>query len=681
MKQQRGSALLLMLVVLGALAAFFALRSLGGIRAERDRITSTALGQAREALIGFATGYRYLVNANEVFGYLPCPDGNNSGSASPPCAAANVSVLGRMPWKTQSIALAPLRDSSGECLWYAVSGAAKDNPKTSPMNWDTLGQFQLQDAAGTVMAGATPHDRAWAILLAPQAALAGQDRTAPIGPTATCGGNLTASNYLEGSLVLPTAAALSTLTLGTQASAQAGSNNDSGTWISAKDIFDRVKKRSDFKADIDNMLGDLENCLNRLPPTDPALTSSASNKGVDYILAACPANGPLKINLLNSWRNNLLYAKPAAASSVNGVAGCTAVLLFAGERTLRTVAPISAQIRATPAQTGSASLWGDPAMYLEGPNTIFPGSGAYSGAGYFKPSSASADVVRCIKGLPSDSRQESFAQNLSSFAAAGVGIVSDPSHQSVSLANSGSVKGACLWSPTAIAVAGKTVRAYHEFQFSFADDFALTGIGADRGNGFSLQLVSADFGAAPSSCGSDAMMGALDASDPWGMNSIIIETDVYHDAGSSSDPAGNHSAVLLNGSIDHAQVGASMSAACDGSAAGCAHAPANKFEESPPTTHRQRIEIHSGCNAGCSACNPAAHAAPNNHLRVTVWVDCADCNDVVMDLDRSIHVPSLQRCVSPNPALNSVYYGFTGGFRTGTRQQAVSLSQLVLRSE
>ncbi len=680
MKQQRGSALLLVLLVLGVLAVYFSLGTLGGVQAERDRNTSTALGQAREALIGFASGYRYLVNPNEVFGYLPCPDSNNSGTASPPCAAANVAVLGRFPWKTKSIAVAPLRDHSAQCLWYAVSGAAKDNPKTSPMNWDAPGQFVVQDATGTLLAGSTPHDRAWAVLLAPHEALTGQDRTATIGPATECGGNMLANNYLEGSIVLAGGGAISTLILGTAASRQAGINNDSGTWISASDIFDRLKKRSDFKADIDDMLGDLALCLNTLNPSDPALTASTGNKGVDQIISACPAQGTLKVNVLAGWRNNLLYAKPAAGLTVNGAVGCVAVLLFAGERTLRSLAPPGPQIRATGAQTGNATLFGDPAMYLEGANTVFPAGGAYGGAGFFDPGSASADVVRCIKGLPAGSLQESFAQDFPRFVAIGAGAVPDLAHMSVKLVNAVGAAGACFWSPTAVPLARKTLRAHHEFEFSFADDFALTGTGTDRGNGFSLQLVSADVGTAPSACGTGGTMGTLDGSDPWGANSIILETDVHRDA-VSADLAGNHSAILLNGSIDHSQPGASMSPACDGTAAGCRHAPANLFEESIPTGHNQRLELHSGCNAGCSVCNPSAHAAPNDYLRVTVWVDCKDCNDVATDLDRSHHVPSLQRCITPNAALNSVYYGFTGGFNAGAGQQAVSLSHLVVRSE
>ncbi len=680
MKRASGSALLLVLLLLGLVAAFLALRTSGGIQTERDRITSAALGQAREALIGFASGYRYLVNADEVFGYLPCPDSNNDGVANPPCAASQVSVLARLPWRTQSMALAPLRDGVGECLWYAVSGALKDNPKASPVNWDTAGQFALQDAAGAALTGPTSHDRAWAVVLAPLAALPGQARLGA-GTSTECGGNLVAANYLEGSTVLAGAGAVSTLVLGTGASGQAALNNDQGTWITAKEVFDRVKKRSDFKADIDKLLGDLEFCLNSLPTGDPALTASAGNKGVDNAVAACAPTTAAKANVLKHWKNNLLYARPALAPTVNGLGGCVGVLLFAGERTQRSLAPLGAQLRDTPARTGSLALFGDPAMYLEGVNTIFPASGAYAGAGYFNPAQASADLVRCVKGLGAGAMQESFDKNLASFHPVGAGATADTASASVGLADAAGSGGACIWSPSVVPLAGRTLRAYYEFRFSLADAFALSGSGVDRGKGFTLQLVSADVGAAPGHCGSEAMMGVLDSADPWGAHSIVVETDVHRDASPGLDPLENHSAILLNGRIDHAQTGDSMSLACDGSAAGCRHVPSNRFEESPPATHRQRVEIVSGCDAGCSLCDPAAHVAPNDFLRVMAWVDCTDCSDVAVDLERLAQTPSMQRCVAPDAALNRVYYGFTAGFLSGSHRQGVALSHFVLRTE
>lgn len=64
MKQQRGAALLVILMIAGVLGAFFAMQLFGGASAERNRVSATTLTltQARDALIGFA-----IVN-----GRLPC---------------------------------------------------------------------------------------------------------------------------------------------------------------------------------------------------------------------------------------------------------------------------------------------------------------------------------------------------------------------------------------------------------------------------------------------------------------------------------------------------------------------------------------------------------------------------------------------------------------------------------
>jgi hypothetical protein len=93
------------------------------------------LRQAKEALIGFAATYAET-HPGQPQGYLPCPDHDGDGSADPACSCSGYSVIGRLPWKT--LGLPPLRDGSGECLWYAVSGNYKDKPKskiyTTPSN-------------------------------------------------------------------------------------------------------------------------------------------------------------------------------------------------------------------------------------------------------------------------------------------------------------------------------------------------------------------------------------------------------------------------------------------------------------------------------------------------------------------------------------------------------------------
>ncbi len=183
-------------------------------------------------------------------------------------------------------------------------------------------------------------------------------------------------------------------------------------------------------------------------------------------------------------------------------------------------------------------------------------------------------------------------------------------------------------------------------------------------------------------------MGSLGAADVWGGDSIIVETDVHRDAGVISDPSENHTAIMLNGNIGHTGPGDTISMACDGTATGCRHSPANKFEESVTTApHNQRVEIHTGCTPGCGSCDPTSHTPPNTYARITTWIDCVNCADVVTDLDRAVKVPNLQRCVDlgvamyPSGELNTVYFGLTGGFRSGASQQGITLKNLVVRSE
>lgn len=159
-----------------------------------------ALAQAREALIGYAATYRDL-HPNEVFGYLPCPDRGTGveGQSQSNCGSVDVTVIGRLPWK--SLGVPPLRDANGECLWYAVSGNFKTGTfKTNDLiNRDTNGLIEVMAADGTsFIAGASPRQRAVAVVFSPGAILPGQDRAlATTNPPTICGGNYVPANYLD----------------------------------------------------------------------------------------------------------------------------------------------------------------------------------------------------------------------------------------------------------------------------------------------------------------------------------------------------------------------------------------------------------------------------------------------------------------------------------------------------
>ena len=164
--------------------------------------TARALAQAKEALLSFAISYAKTHKDGQPQGYLPCPDHDGDGSASP-CGTMGHSVIGRFPWRT--LGLPPLRDGSGECLWYAVSGSYKDNPKDTGkiLTSDSKGLFIVKNFQDETIAGATEANQAIAIIFAPGRALAGQERSVTAAQATECGStdlndNISkASNYLD----------------------------------------------------------------------------------------------------------------------------------------------------------------------------------------------------------------------------------------------------------------------------------------------------------------------------------------------------------------------------------------------------------------------------------------------------------------------------------------------------
>lgn len=265
--RQSGAALLAMAAIVGLVAAIFVLGLAGSIGRQNteDRRTAEALAQAKEALIGYAANYRDS-HPGEVFGYLPCPDldnGNPEGSAEPSCGAKNVTIIGRLPWRT--LGLPPLRDGSGECLWYAVSGSFKYNPKTDLMNWDTNGLIEVRATDGVnLLAGGSgttpdPLTRAAAVIFAPGAALTGQNRapSLAITPPTTCGGNYIITGYLESASGINNATppsstpnAVTTYIAATDSRKSAtldNTFNDRLVFITPGEIFAaRSEKRADF---------------------------------------------------------------------------------------------------------------------------------------------------------------------------------------------------------------------------------------------------------------------------------------------------------------------------------------------------------------------------------------------------------------------------------------------------
>lgn len=258
--RQRGIALLVLLVTAGVLAVVMVGNVMVGRQIDQDREAATreALAKAKEALIAYAVGNMDddYSGSLDVPGHLPCP-GSAPGTGVPPtegsalgtCGATNLTMVGTLPWL--SLDVAPLKDGAGECLWYAVSGRFKNNPRgKDPLNWDTEGQIRVLAADGTIIS-----DKVAAVIFAPGPAL---DQIRGIVPDAvSCPGSYVAAAYLEASHgasnnamvanASPTEPALSIVIEGGIDSATGRAVvNDRLATITTAEIFEAVQRRADF---------------------------------------------------------------------------------------------------------------------------------------------------------------------------------------------------------------------------------------------------------------------------------------------------------------------------------------------------------------------------------------------------------------------------------------------------
>ena len=180
--RQSGAALLIftLLLTLGLLSAFLSqVNSATQQSAWRNQITSDALAQAKEALIGYAASV--AITAASRPGDLPCPDRDNDGKAGTSLATSCGSAagsnqdrrLGRLPWK--DLGLPDLRDDSEERLWYAVSNNYKNQTRTAILNSDTNGTITIRDASSAIVYDGSAGTGVVAVIIAPGAPLTRQD--------------------------------------------------------------------------------------------------------------------------------------------------------------------------------------------------------------------------------------------------------------------------------------------------------------------------------------------------------------------------------------------------------------------------------------------------------------------------------------------------------------------------
>lgn len=159
-RNQRGMALLMLLLIFILIASIYVLKSLDStaINNERAEKTQKALAEAKIALLAYASNRDFApagcgTNCPRP-GDLPCPDIDNNGFAEASCGNAagttgQASRLGRLPWR--DLGIPDLRDGYGERLWYAVSSRYKMNSRFRPLNSDTSATITLRNSAGNIV--------------------------------------------------------------------------------------------------------------------------------------------------------------------------------------------------------------------------------------------------------------------------------------------------------------------------------------------------------------------------------------------------------------------------------------------------------------------------------------------------------------------------------------------------
>jgi hypothetical protein len=182
--QQRGIALIIMMLVLAmvAMSAMFNYMDGSSVKIERGKKTAAALADAKAGLVGYMVKRKFPERAGD----LPCPDKstdkNYDGTQDSPCASSR---LGMFPWSNvdlkgqylDGIAI-DLRDGFGERLWFVVSRNLVD-----PTNVKFIDEALLTNSNPTYpwlevydVAGNPITKKAVALIISPGFLLAGQSR-------------------------------------------------------------------------------------------------------------------------------------------------------------------------------------------------------------------------------------------------------------------------------------------------------------------------------------------------------------------------------------------------------------------------------------------------------------------------------------------------------------------------
>jgi hypothetical protein len=282
------------------------------------------------------------------------------------------------------------------------------------LNWDSPGQFRIVSPSGKAISGAE-HD-VIAVILAPGAALPGQIR--PATPSAQqCPGSASASDDLPVYLDRPYGTDITGNIDIIQGEPEANVN-DIAAWITVDELFNTLRRRSDFPGMIDGILDAAATALqSRLDNTNPDspdptfLTAQAEAIIGNRAHGRLPNSATLGLTageatVHDNWRDQLRFVActdgstclttsltdSVISSLVSVTETCRALVLFGGER----LRGSTSQRRSTGAERSDSS------QYLEGMNqtSFSTGTGDYAGYRHYAIANpdqpASGDLIRCI---------------------------------------------------------------------------------------------------------------------------------------------------------------------------------------------------------------------------------------------------------------------------------------------
>ncbi len=300
--KQQGFTLILfflILIISGAVFLITHIQSESG-RVDSENITTQSLSKAKQALLAYAASYYYRSSNSGtphagIHGILPCPEEPSStaeGTDSGSCAPRYTSSLGRLPWSTLDIP--PLKDASGECLWYSLSGGFFNSPLPEMINHDTPGMFMIYNKDGSLIQGATPESRVAAIIIAPGKPLSSQNRQSADSslPCKVARDNVQASDYLD-TLQWVNNSSVNTLTadliedfVTSEGLIDDPQLNDRLITITTDEIFDVIKSNKSYFDDKITQLGlTLSQCL--IDYAVNGATNSQSCSSLSQCYASC----------------------------------------------------------------------------------------------------------------------------------------------------------------------------------------------------------------------------------------------------------------------------------------------------------------------------------------------------------------------------------------------------------